>query len=268
MNALPPAPRTFHVFDDMSAFGKTHRIGRVLRHGCRQQQIDRNAESKRDFLVERDRAPALSCLELRQIALRDADGRNQFGLRHLAPFTQDPNRILTARKAINNDLRQRDFRARGKRAARAAHDPGRTDILISGKRPEALVFALWEDSQLLASRCLDELNFCHACLSVVDLAAVADGSNDELAALNIENDTPIADPQSSTGSALEALHVPLAGPCEDRDFGIKPPPHVWREPEPLTRRSRSEDDLHLSNIAYCDIFVKDFITKRNRKRRR
>jgi len=247
------------LFDDLLAFGNTRGIGFLFRHGDRQQEIDRHAESAGDFLVQRDGAFALSAFELRQVALGDAEGCDQLGLRHTAPFAQSPDGILSSRQPIDNSLGQKNFVAGCKRGTRTTHNPGSASILIEGQRCESLIFTLRENRELLAPGGLDELNLGHDVLLVVDFAAMADGSNDKRPSFNVEDDAPVPDPQPRAGIALETLHIALPGLRERPKLVIKPPTHVRRQTAPLTCSSGSKDDLHAGNITECDIYVKEYI---------
>jgi hypothetical protein len=74
MSALSPSASPLHACDRFSAFGEARRIRLLIRHGDGQQQLDRHAERTGDLLMQRNGAFALPGLELRQVALGDADG--------------------------------------------------------------------------------------------------------------------------------------------------------------------------------------------------
>src|SRR5215207_9627308 len=100
-SALSSAARLFHLVDDLSALGETSRISCLVRRRDRQQQLNRNRERPGDLLMQGNGAFALSCFEVRQITLSDADGYGQFGLGPVAPLTQNTDRVLAGRQPID-----------------------------------------------------------------------------------------------------------------------------------------------------------------------
>jgi hypothetical protein len=84
-------------------------------------------------------------------------------------------------------------------------------------------------------------------LSIVNLAAVPDGSNDDRVTLDVENDAPVTDPQSHSRPPLETLYVTLPRLRERRKLGIKPLSHVAREMEPLAGGRGRKHNLHLGS---------------------
>src|SRR6266545_3577453 len=255
--ALSPSSSPFHAFHCLPPLGETCRIGLLLRHGDRQQKIDGHAKRPTDLLMQRNRTFALSRLKIRKIALGDANSPNQPGLRHSAPFAQDTDGILSGRQPVDNSLGHHDLAAGRDLVARIAHDAGGADILIGDQLGKPLIFALRKDCELLAARSLDELNLCHDHLLIIDLSAMTDGDDDDRAALDIEDDAPIADAQPGAGAPFESLYIiALTSSCESQELGIEPPAHIGGEIEPPTRGSGSKDDLHGWYIADRDIYVK------------
>lgn len=264
MMALPLSARTLYLckcpFAYCDAFGMSSR----LRYRNRKQKMYRYAKRTGENLMHCHRAFALSGFEIRQITLGDAGSGRQVRLGHLTPFPQDPNWIFASRQAIDDDLGQHNLIAGRDRGTGVVHDPGGADILVSRLSDKPLVFALWQDSEFFAVRRLDELHLGHDGLSVINLSSIPNGCDDNSAALDIEYDAPIADAQPRPGAALEPLHVALSGLGKYREFGLDPPAHIDGKPKPLPRGRAGERDLHLANIAYCDIGVKKNIAYRNR----
>src|SRR5207237_2748494 len=81
MSGLSPSTRQLPILDDLSTFGDARRVGVLIRYRGRQQEIDRYAERTGNLLMQGYRALALSRFKVRQIALRNAHARHQFGLR-------------------------------------------------------------------------------------------------------------------------------------------------------------------------------------------
>jgi len=266
ISVLSPSASPSHVFDDPSALSEPGGIGLLLRHRNRQQQMDRRAERAGDLLVQCNGSFALSRFEFRQVALGDASGRRQLGLRHIAPFAQDADGILSGRQPVDHSLGQHDLVARRQRRTRPPHDSGRAFVLANARR-ESLVLTLWKDGQLLAAHGLDELNFGHDGLSIINFAAMSDGSDDDGIALDVEHDAPIADAQPCPATPFEPLYVALTGPREGRELDIDPSAHVGGKLEPLPGRRGAEGDLHAGNIAKCNIAVKIDIANCNIGRR-
>src|SRR5262249_38521163 len=204
----------------------------------------------------------LSRFEFRQIALGDASGHRQLGLRHVAPFAQDADGILPGRQPVACSLGPHDLVRRRRRRTGPAYDSGRAFVLANARR-ESLVLTLWQDGQLLASHGLDELNFGHDGLSIVNLASMSDGSDDDGVALDVEHDAPIADAQPCPSTPLEPLYVALTGLREGRELDIGPSAHVGGKLEPLAGRRGAEGDLHAGNIAKCNIAVEPRIANCN-----
>jgi len=263
MKTLPPSASPFHVLQGPPPLGETYRIGLPVRDRNRQQKIDWYAKRPADPLMQRKRDFALSCFEIGEIALGDADRCDQFGLRHGTPLAQHTDRILSARQPIDNSLGQQDFTAGRDLPTRITYDAGGADIFIGKQLGQPLILALRKDRELLAARSLDELNLRHGHLSIVNLPAMTDSNNDDRVALGVEDDAPIADTQPETGAPFESPYVALTRLRESQELGVEPPANIGGETEPLTRGSGSKDDLHSSYIAKCDIEIKDDIANRN-----
>jgi hypothetical protein len=204
MNALSPSATPYDalgclsVSTDLSTLGNSRRISLLVRHRDRQEEIDRYAERASNLLMQGNGAFALSCFEVRQVALGDTNAYHQLGLRPLAPLTQDPDGIFAGRQSIDNRLGQHDLAAGCKRLARAPHDPGSARILTGCQRNKSLVIALRKNGKFLPARELNELNFGHDGLSIVNLAAMPDGGNDDGVALDVKDDAPVAGTQPRT----------------------------------------------------------------------
>src|SRR5262249_23002780 len=231
ISVLSPSASPLHVFYDLSAPREPGGVGLLLGHRNRQQQMDRRAERAGDPLVQRNGSFALSRFEFRQIALGDASGHRQLGLRHVA--------FLPGRQPVDYSLGQHDLVARRQRRTRPAYDSGRAFVLANARR-ESLVLTLWQDGQLLAAHGLDELNFGHDGLSIVNLASMSDGSDDDGVALDVEHDAPIADAQPCPSTPLEPLYVALTGLRDSRELDIGPSAHVGGKLEPLAGRRGAE----------------------------
>ena len=263
--SLPASPCSpNHVLSHLRTLGDAGRIGFLLRHRDRQKQIDGHTEFPTDLLMQRYRTLALSCFEIGEIALSDADGDRKLVLRHGAPFAQHPNGVLVSRQPIHNSLWQHDLETGRDPLTRVAHDASCTDILIGKELDEPFVFALGKDGELLAARGLDELDLGHDTLSIIDLSSMTDGDNDKRVTFGIEYDPPVPRTQPGAGTSLKPFDVTLAGLCEARELGVETPAHVGGEIEPLSCRSGGEHDLHgiyiadrdigvNRRIAYCDI---------------
>lgn len=247
------------LLHDLAPLGKACRINLLVRNRNRQQEIDRHAERAGELLMQRDGTFALSSFEVRQVALRNADSNNQLCLFHLAPFAQNSDRICSSRQAINDDFGQNDLGTGGDGGACVTHDPGRADILADSQSGKPIVFALRQNGEFLATRGLDELHFGHDALSIINFAAMPDGGNNDGFALDIKYDAPVDNTQPRSGSALEPLHVAMCGLGEYRKFGLNSPAHIGGKTEPLARSRAGERDLHPSDIAEHDSFVKGFI---------
>jgi hypothetical protein len=92
-----------------------------------------------------------------------------------------------------------------------------------------------------------------------------DGSNDNRAIYNVEDDAPVTNPQPRPGIALETLHVALSSLCVCPELVIKPPPHIGREPTPLPGSRSGKDNLHRGYTMECDIIVKTNIANRDNR---
>jgi hypothetical protein len=227
------------------------------------QKIQRYFHRSRNLCEGSGRTVTAPCFKVRQITLAEACLERHFKLRHPTPFAQRPDRILTGCKTINNSLRQQDFPPGFDLRARLTHQAGGAHIFVGRPRHKTLVFTLRQDREFLATRCLDELNLGHVALSFIDFAAMPDSDDDKRVVLDIEDNAPVADPQSRTIPALEPLHVPVPGLRERREPCLKSSSHVDGEPKPLARGRSGPNDLHRSNIAYRDIGVKTSIAHRD-----
>jgi hypothetical protein len=177
--ASPSSPNHSHL----RMLGDAGRIGFLLRH--RQKQIDGHAERPTDLLMQRYRTLALSCFEIGEIALGDADGDCKLILRHAAPFAQHPNGILVSRKPIHNSLWQHDLETGRDLLTRVAHDADCLDIFAGHEPNQPIVFALGKYGEFLAAYGLDELNLGHDTLSTIDISSMTDGDSTDHA--NIAN---------------------------------------------------------------------------------
>src|SRR5439155_22107417 len=121
------------------------------------------------------------------------------------------------------------------------------------QRSEPLVFALRKNRKFLPTRDLDELNLGHDGLSIVNLASMPDGGNDDGIALDVKDDAPVASTQPRTSASLETLHVTLSPPRERQQLGIQPPTHIDGQTEPLACGASGKGDLHGGNIAECNL---------------
>ena len=110
------------VSNYLSTLGNSRRTSLLVRHRERQEEIDRHAERASNLLMQRNGTFALSCFEVRQVALGDTDAYYQLGLRLIAPLPQDADRIFAGRQPIDNGLGQHDLAAGRNRLARAPHD--------------------------------------------------------------------------------------------------------------------------------------------------
>ena len=245
---LPGSP----VRHNLASLGDTFGFGCLVRHRDRQQEIDRNPKYASKLLMQRDRALALSCLEIGQVALGDADRDRELGLCLSAPVAQDANRIFAGGKPINDGLGQQDFRSGGDGTACLSHNSCRPGILAASQRGESLVFTFRQDSEFLAFCRSDELDLGHRGLSIVDLASMSDGSDDQRLALDVEDHAPVANAQPRSRTALEPLHVSLTGLGKSLQFGFDPSPNVGGKIEPLPRGRAGERDLHKLYIADRD----------------
>ena len=252
---LSPSTRSSHLLNDLRPLGEPRGISLLVRYGDRQQKINRHAKRSSNFLMEGNRALALSCFEIGEIALGDADCDRKFVLRHDAPFAQHPNGVLVSRQPIHNSLWHHDLATCRDLFTRVAHDASCTDILIGKELDEPFVFALGKDGEFLAARGLDELDLGHDTLSVIDLSSMTDGDNDKRVTFGIEYDPPVAHTQPGAGTPLKPFDVTLASLCEARKLGVQTPAHISGEIEPLSCRSGGEHDLHGIHIADRDIGV-------------
>jgi hypothetical protein len=81
---------------------------------------------------------------------------------------------------------------------------------------------------------------------------VTDSDNDDVGVF-LEDDAPVADPQSGSGASPQPFDITFSGGGELRQTRIDPPPNIVRKLEPLSRGGRCEENLlHAVNIAYCD----------------
>ena len=124
MNALPPSASPPHFGDGLSLPGDARGIGLLARDRDWQEQINRHTERAGDLLMQCNGTLAFPGFKLRQVALRDTDGYNQLGLRHLAPLAQGANGILASCQPIDYDLGEQDLvpaasDARARRTIRA-----------------------------------------------------------------------------------------------------------------------------------------------------
>ena len=262
MSALSPSATPYDalgclsVSDNLSTLGNSRRISLPVRHHDLQQEIDRHAERVSNLLMQRNGSFALSCFEVRQVALGDTDAYHQLGLCHIAPLPHDADGIFAGRQPIDNGLGQHNLTAGCERLARAPHDPGSARILTGCQRNKSFVIGLRKNGKFLPTRELNELNLSHHGLSIVNLATMPDGGNDDGVALDVKDDAPVAGTQPRTSASLETLHVALSGPRERQQLCIQPPTLISRKVQPLPRGGGGKGDLHGQDITYCDIYVK------------
>jgi hypothetical protein len=97
---------------------------------------------------------------------------------------------------------------------------------------------------------------------------VADRSDDNCVAFEVEHDTLVADAQPRPRAPLESLNVALSSLRESCELAVEPSAHIDRKLEPLAGGCCRESDLHFADIAYCNIQVKAFIVDCNNAGRR
>jgi len=273
MSALSSTVRSYPVlgrlpiFDELSTPGEALTVGLLFRHCDRQQEIDWNAKRAGDLLMQGDGTFAFTRLQVRQIALRDADPDDEFDLSHLTPLPQHTDGIISRRQPIDHHLGQNDLLTAGYCSARATDDSRSTGILAGRQRNESIVFALRKNGEFFAFGGFDELNLVHDGLSTVNLSSMPDCRDDDRPVLDIKHDSPIADPQARSIAPLEALHVALPGPRQGLKLGIEPSADIGGQIEPLTRSRRGEGDFHAKCIAYRNSSVNMFIANCDEERR-
>lgn len=263
MSALTPSASPNHFPGHILSLGEACRFGHFVRHCNGQQKMNRHVERAGELLMQRDRPFAFSCFKVGKIALRDTNGDREFGLYPLAPLAQDTDGIFARRQSIDDGLGQHDFCTGCDRGTRIAYDPGRADILPGSQRGKPVEFAFWQNGEFLTARRLDELHFAHAGLSIINFTTMADGSDDDGIALDIENDAPVANAQPRPATTLEPFHVAVSGFGKNSKLGLDSPAHIGGKAKPLPRDRAGERDLHVACIAESYIFVKHNIAKCN-----
>jgi hypothetical protein len=94
----------------------------------------------------------------------------------------------------------------------------------------------------------------HLFLSVVDFSPVADSDNNNRITLFIEDDSVVADSQSSTKTSFQTLYIAVAAIRKFRQPNVDSPPHISGQLDPLARAGRSEDDPLHDEISHFAIY--------------
>src|SRR5215468_9634335 len=165
------------------------------RHRIRQQEINGYAERLRDFLMQGYRPLALSGFQLGEIALSYSDCRDQLDLRRAAPLPQDTNRILSGHEPVDDRLGQHDLASGRDGVTCLLHKPCRADVLVRSLLCEPLIFTLWKDCEFDSARNLDELDLCHDCLSIVNLASMPHRGDNNRITLLVKDDASVSNSQ-------------------------------------------------------------------------
>lgn len=133
-------------------------------------------------------------LEIGQITLGNPDGGCELALNHSSPLTKDAKWVLAGCEPIDDLFGNQHLLATVEPFARLAHKPARPRIFFpfGCECDKPLIFAPRQHSQVLTAAALDELNFGHLALSIINIAATADGGDDDTVALLKKDYSPIA----------------------------------------------------------------------------
>src|SRR4051794_23546098 len=127
------------------------------------------------FLLQLGRALAAAVFDLGQVILADTNRDSQFALDHVAPFADDPYRIIAIGEAINYRLWQHHLTAFLDGADGIADDPAGCGVFLRlrGKSDQAVVIVARQYREIVSARGMNEL---HVTFDAVGFSHVASQS--------------------------------------------------------------------------------------------
>src|SRR5882757_5918267 len=188
--------------------------------------------------MQLQRAFALSCFQVRQIALHDAYSSNEVNLFPSAKLPQHPDRILAIRKTID-DLLGQQRHASGNFLLGACDQSRRSGILhcLVGKFLQMLVFSSRQDREFPVWRCFKSDG--HDNLSIVNFAPMSNSGDDDRAAFLVEAYHDGMEPGKVRAMTLaKFVFVVLVGLMAAVPAGAVQPDEILKDPV-LESRART-----------------------------